>query len=137
MFLRRFSKCSTSVICSLFKTYCSHLYCAPLWYNSRATAMKKIIIAYSNSIRRIFCLLKYNCASEMCVCLNIVFFDELLRKYIYSFRLRLSRSLNSVIHNIYMSHVHLHSNLWACWHTIFLFRLQSLPILHIVLFISI
>ena len=34
MLLRRFSKCSTPVKCYLFKTYCSNLYCAPLWYNS-------------------------------------------------------------------------------------------------------
>ena len=42
MLLRRFSKCSTPVKCHLFKTYCSNLYCAPLWYNSTVTAMKKI-----------------------------------------------------------------------------------------------
>ena len=34
MLLRRFSKCSSPVKCYLFKTYCSNLYCAPLWYNS-------------------------------------------------------------------------------------------------------
>ena len=57
MLLRRFSKCSTPVKCYLFKTYCSNLlYCAPLWYNSTVTAMKKLKIAYDNSIRRLFCL---------------------------------------------------------------------------------
>ena len=68
------------------------------------TVIKKLKIAYNNSIRRLFCLPKHNSASEMCVCLNIMSFGELLRKYyIYSFRLRLSSSLNSVIDNIYMS----------------------------------
>ena len=33
MLLRRFSKCSTPVKCYLFKSYCSNLYCASLWYN--------------------------------------------------------------------------------------------------------
>ena len=42
LLLRRFSKCSTPVKCYLYKTYCSNLYCAPLWYNSTVTAMKKL-----------------------------------------------------------------------------------------------
>ena len=49
MLLRRFSKCSTSVKCYLFKTYCSNLYCASLWYNSTVTDIKEN--AYNNSIR--------------------------------------------------------------------------------------
>ena len=120
MLLKRSSKCSTPVKCYLFKTYCSNLYCASLWYNYTMTAMKKLKIAYNNSIRRLFCLPKHNSASEMCVCLNIMSFGELLRKYIYMyrFRLRLSSSLNSVIDNIYMSIVALYSNIWAWWHTI-------------------
>ena len=91
MLLRRFSKCSSPVKCYLFKTYCSNLYCAPLWYSSTVTAMKKLKIACNNSIRRLFRLPKHhNSASEMCVhvCLNIMSFGELLRKYIYSFHLR-------------------------------------------------
>ena len=37
----------------------------------------------------------------MCLCLIIMSFGELLKKCIYSFRLRLSSSLKSVIDNIY------------------------------------
>ena len=70
MLLRRFCKCSIPVKCYLFKTYCSNLNCAPLWYNFILTAMKKIKIAYNNSIRRLFFLPKHNSASEMCVNLN-------------------------------------------------------------------
>ena len=82
MLLRRFSKCSIPVKCSLFKTYCSNLYCAPLWYTSNFTliAMNKIKIAYTNSIKRLFFLPKHNSASEMCVNLNIMSFGELLKQ---------------------------------------------------------
>ena len=83
MLLRRFSKCSTSVKSYLFKTYCSNLYCGPLCYNSPVTAMKKMKIANNNSIGRLFWLPKHNNASEMYVCLKIMSFSELLRKYIY------------------------------------------------------
>ena len=75
-------------------------------------------IAYNNSIRRLFCLHRHNSASEMCVRLNIMSFGELLRKYLYSFRLRLSSSLYSIIDNIYMSIAPLYSHIWAWWHTI-------------------
>ena len=48
MLLRRFSKYLTPVKCNLFKVYCSNLYCAPLWYNSTVTDMKKLKIDYNN-----------------------------------------------------------------------------------------
>ena len=51
MLLRRISKCSKPVKCYLIKIYCSNLYCAPFWYNSTVTAMKKVKIAYNTSIR--------------------------------------------------------------------------------------
>ena len=89
MILRRFSKCSTPVKCYLSKTYCSNLDCASLWYNSTVTVMEILKHVYNNNMRRLFCLPKHNSASEMYVCLNIMSFGELLRKYVYSFRLRL------------------------------------------------
>ena len=87
-------------------------------YNFTLTAMKKIKIAYNNSIRRLFFLPKHNNASEMCVNLNIMSFGELLRKYVYSFRLRLGASLNCIIDNIYSSNVPLHSDICSWWHSI-------------------
>ena len=57
---------------------------------------------------------KHNSASEMCVCLNLTSYGELLRKYVYSFRSRLS----CIIDNIYSSNVPLHSVIWAWWHSI-------------------
>ena len=118
MLLRRFSKCSISVKCYLFKTYCSNLHCALLWYNFTLTAMKKMTIAYNNSIRRLFFLPKHNSASEMCANHNIMSIGELLRKYVYSFRLRLGASLNCITGIIYSSNVPLHSDIWAHWHPI-------------------
>ena len=38
--LRKFSCCSVSVKCYLFKTYCSTLYCAPMWFDCTKTALK-------------------------------------------------------------------------------------------------
>ena len=33
LLLRKFSKCSINVKCYLSKTYCSNLYCAPMWFD--------------------------------------------------------------------------------------------------------
>ena len=58
-------------------------------------------------------LSKHNCASEMCVNLNIMSFDELLRKFVYRFRYRLGTSLNCIIDNMFSSNVLLYSDIWA------------------------
>ena len=48
--LRKFSKCSINVKCYLVKTYCSNLYCAPMWFDCTKTALKKLKVAYNNSL---------------------------------------------------------------------------------------
>ena len=40
LLLRKFSRCSVEVKCYLFKTYCSNLYCAPMWFDCTKTASK-------------------------------------------------------------------------------------------------
>ena len=47
LLLRTFSKCSTKYY--LFKTYCSNLYCTPVWFDCTKTALKKLKVAYNNS----------------------------------------------------------------------------------------
>ena len=54
-------------------------------------SMKKLKIAFNNSIRRLYCPPKHNSASEMCVCLSIMSFCELL--YYIAFLLHYNRLL--------------------------------------------
>ena len=56
-----------------------------MWHNGTVTAMRKLRIAYNNSLRRLLGISKYNRASEMFVQLNIKSFGELLRKYVFCF----------------------------------------------------
>ena len=65
LLLRKFSKCSVDVKCFLFKTYCSNLYCAPMWFDCAKAALKKLKIAYNNSLRRFMFLPWHNSATEM------------------------------------------------------------------------
>ena len=62
--LRKFSKCSINVKCYLFKTYCSNLYCAPMWFDCTKTALKKLKVAYNNSLRRFMGLPWHNSAMQ-------------------------------------------------------------------------
>ena len=57
MLLKRFSKCSTPVKCYLFKTYCSNLYCASLWYNYTVTVMKKLKLPITTALDDYFAYL--------------------------------------------------------------------------------
>ena len=116
--LRKFSKCSIDVKCYLFKMNCSNLYCSSFWYDSSKRAMKKIKIAYYNSLRRLLALPKHNSASEMFVNLNILSFGELLRKYVYSFQSRLIISDNILLSGIFNSTTSLYYPIWAWWHNI-------------------
>ena len=70
------------------------MYCSALWFNCTNTALTKLKIAYNNRLRRLLGLPKYNCASEIFVNLGILSFGELLRKFVFSFKTRISVSHN-------------------------------------------
>ena len=110
MLIRKFSKCSPDVKCFLFKSYSSNLYCSILGYDCSKTALKKLRIAYNNSLRKLLGISKYNSASERFVCLNIPSFNELLRKYVYSYRSRLLASHNCILFSMCSSVVPLYSS---------------------------
>ena len=115
---RKFAKCSPDVKCTLFKSFCSNMYCSTMWYNGTVTAMRKLRIAYNNSLRRLLGIPKYNSASEMFVQLNIKSFGELLRKYVFCFINRLTISDNSILVSICDSSVPIFSNIWNWWYDI-------------------
>ena len=115
LLLRMFSRCSVEVKCYLFKTYCSNLYCAPMWFDCTKTALKKLKVAYNNSLRRFMGLPWRNSASEMFVNLNIRSFDELLRMFVFGFRSRIINSNNLLISSIYNSTCRIYSSMWTWW----------------------
>ena len=42
MLLRNFRYCSNEVKCSLFKSFCTNMYCCPLWFNYTSSSVKKM-----------------------------------------------------------------------------------------------
>ena len=51
LLLKIFSKCSVNFKCYLFKTYCSNIYCASMWFDCTKTALIKLKVVYNNSLR--------------------------------------------------------------------------------------
>ena len=104
LLLRKFSKCSVGVKCFLFETYCSSLYCAPMWFDCTKTALKGLKIAYNNSLRRFMFLPWHNRPTEMFVCLGINSFVEMLMIYNFGFRSRVTTSYNQLLSSLCSAH---------------------------------
>ena len=84
-----------------------------MWFDCTKTALKKLKVAYNNSLRRFMRLPWRNSASEMFVNLNIRSFDEMLRIFTFGFMSRVIVSNNVLISNIYNSPCRLYSNIWS------------------------
>ena len=85
MLLRNFRYCSNEVKCSLFKSFCTNMYCCPLWFSSTSSSVKKFKCSYNSVLRRLLCIRMPYSASAMFVAHGIPSFYELLRKCIYNF----------------------------------------------------
>ena len=102
MLLRNFRYCSDDVKCMLFRSFCTNMYCCPLWFNSTSSSIKKLKASYNGVLRRLLLIVKPYSASEMFVTHGIPSFFELLRKCIYSFKERIDHSSNKIIKACYL-----------------------------------
>ena len=118
LLLRKFSKCSVDVKCFLFKTYCSNLYSAPMWFDCTKAGLKKLKIIYNNSLRRFMFLPWRNSATEMFVNFGINSFDEMLKIFVFSFNSRVTASHNQLICSLCSANYSVYSKLWAWWNSL-------------------
>ena len=51
--LRNFRYCSDDVKCVLFRSFCTNMYCSPLWFNSTSSSIKKLKTSYNGALRRL------------------------------------------------------------------------------------
>ena len=89
--------CGSEVKCMLFKSFCTNMYCCPLWFNSTPSNIKKLKSSYNSVLRRLLCIRMPYSASEMFVSCGIPSFYELLHKCIFDFSERISKNTNSII----------------------------------------
>ena len=92
----KIQKCDKNIII-IFQSFCTNMYCCPLWFNSTSSRVKKLKCSYNSVLCRLLCIRMPYSASAMFVTHAIPSFYELLRKYIYNFSEHISRSRNSII----------------------------------------
>ena len=110
--INNFSMCSPVVKATLFRTFCSNMYCSQLWRDFRSGFIRQLIVGYNHSFRYIMNYPRNCSASGMFVFNNIPSFMELWRNYIYGFMQRLINSENSVVAAT-VSSCRLSSALWS------------------------
>ena len=49
--LKNFSMCSPVVKATLFRTFCSNMYCSQLWRDFKSCSIRKLIVGYNHSFR--------------------------------------------------------------------------------------
>ena len=80
--IKNFSMCSPVVKATLFRTFCSNMYCSQLWRDFRSGSIRQLIVGYNHSFRYIMNYPRNCSASGMFVFNKIPSFMELWRNYI-------------------------------------------------------
>ena len=109
--------CSPVVKATLFRTFCSNMYCSQLWRDFKSCSIRKLIVGYNHSFRYIMNYHRNCSASGMFVFNSIPSFMELWRNYIYGFMQRLNNSDNTVVAAT-VSSCRLSSAMWRRWESI-------------------
>ena len=97
MLIRKFSMCSDSVKCSLFRTYITPLYTAQLWSNYKKKSMQRLKVAYNDAMRLLLHVPRWHSASQLFVSTRVPTCEALLRQLMFSFMCRLDKSENHII----------------------------------------
>ena len=94
---RKFSMCSVPVKIALFKAYCTSLYTAHLWSRYKQESMRKLKVAYDDSMRLLLRAPRCSSASHMFVSIGVPTCPEVLRNLMYRFMCRTTESENVII----------------------------------------
>ena len=111
-----FRNCLREVKCQLFKTYCYSLYNCYLWCSHTAGVMNRMKVAYNDVFRSLMNVRRGDSISHVYVCENVLGFDALLRKSIFSFYKRVLSSSNILVNTIVSStYFDLVSKVFSMW----------------------
>ena len=83
--------CTADVKAKLFRTFCTPLYTAPLWWNFRAYSLRKLTVTYNDVMRLLLCLPKWHSASQMFVNINVPTCQAVIRNLVYKFMNQLEK----------------------------------------------
>ena len=116
MLLRKFHMCSTSVKVKLFKSFCTPLYCAQLWWNYRKNSINKLYTAYHNILKLQLGLSKYDSTSTVCAYMDVPSCSAVIRNLIYKFSCRLENIDNDCVSCILSSRLYYRSRIRMHWY---------------------
>jgi hypothetical protein len=116
MIIKRFSECNEEIKSQLFKSYCSNFYCCQLWSERHfhVSSIKRVRVAFKRIFKSLFKLKRESITAKM-VQLNCDTFDEIRRKLVYSFKVRLENSSNLLVKTIIESMFFQGSSLNSYW----------------------
>ena len=95
--IRKFSFGNLDVMCCLFKTFCYSLYCSALPSNFRRTTLYMLKVCFSNIMRRLICVPRWQSARNMLVTLRIRSFDEIPRNASFSCQKLVCERVNNLL----------------------------------------
>ena len=113
--LRKFNMCSLVVKLTLFRTYCSPMYTAQLWWNYKKSTITKLQIAYHNIFKMFLGMSKYESTSYLCTLFDIQCCQSVIRKLVYGFMCRLDSSVNCIIKGILATSLRYTSRIRKHW----------------------
>ena len=113
--LRKFNMCSLGVKLALFRTYCSPMYTAQLWWNYKKSTITKLQIAYHNIFKMFLGMSKYESTSYLCTLFDIQCCQSVIRKLVYGFMCRLDSSVNCIIKGILATSLRYTSRIRKHW----------------------
>ena len=101
MLIRNFKLCTTGVKITLFKTYCSSLYCCPMLTKYCKCTIGKVNVAF-NKVFKVFVNVPSSFSpSWLFLICDVLNFPPLRRKLLLSFMKRIKKSSNVLISNSY------------------------------------
>ena len=112
LLLRRFHMCSIDVKITLFKSFCSPMYTAHLWWNYKNATIRKLYISYHNILKLFLNLSKFESTSLLCAAFDVQCCQSVVRNLIFRFMCRLEKSCNDIIKALLASSVRYKSRMW-------------------------
>ena len=98
--IRTFSYCSSPVKNELFKSFLSSLYTCQLWRNFNLYTIRKLFVAYHGIFKKMHNLPSYSSNSFLFATNYVPTCQELMRKYVYSFKSKVMQSSNSLVASV-------------------------------------
>ncbi len=114
--IRKFHMCTPDVKASLYKTFCTPMYTANLWWNYRMYSITKLNVAYNDIMRLLLRLLHHHSASQLFANVNVPGFYTVIRNLMLKFITRFDKSENVIIEclvKIGVSDLRFTSALWT------------------------